>query len=109
MPTVGRPKNPDTIAAPTIDDIDVTDIPVKREDDQTLQTAIENAKVLLEQKKELLAKIGKVRELCTLLVESEIGSRDQVRWVRFNLPRKTRKTGSVDGVDSSDNGDSDDE
>ena len=95
-----RPKNPDTIPAPTIDDIDVSDIDPGRSDDATLSTAVQNAHELLEQKRELLGRLGKVRELCTLLVESGIGSQEQVRWVRFYLPRKTRKTADTEAVEA---------
>lgn len=94
-----RPKNdPDAPPAPKTPEeaveqgiIDVSDIPMDRPTDVTLETAIENANALLAQKRELLEKIGKVRELCTLLIESSIGDQEQVAWVRFYLPRKTRK------------------
>jgi hypothetical protein len=91
------PKTPDEAIAQGL--ISVEDVDVKQPHDLTLQTAIENAAVLLEEKKGLLERIGKVRELCTLLVESGIGDRDQVAWVRFRLPRKTRKTANGEEVE----------
>lgn len=102
MPAVGRPKiDPDAPAAPTTPDeaieqgkFTVDDIPADNPEDATVAQKIDQAILLLEERKTLNEKVSKVRELLTLLTETGSGSREQVAWVRFFLPRKTRKTGN---------------
>jgi hypothetical protein len=73
--------------------LDVSDIPADREPDVTLAQKIQFASDVLDRKAELLKELGDVRELCTLLVNTGSGDREQVAWVRFYLPRKTRGKG----------------
>lgn len=76
--------------------IDVSDIPANRPADPTLAKAIETAKERLERKASVLAEVQNSRNLTTLLLGDNLGSRDQVLWVRTYLPRKQRKNGGSD-------------
>ena len=81
---------------PTPADIDVKDIPANRPEDPTITQAIETARERLERKADVLKEVQNSRQLLTLLIESNLGSREQVQWVRFFLPRKTRKEGKAE-------------
>lgn len=73
----------------------VNDIPNDQVESAELANCIQNANSALAEKAEVLSRIQSARMLSTLLVENGSGSRDQVAWVRFYLPRKTRKTNGV--------------
>jgi hypothetical protein len=77
--------------------VDVSDIPEDRPEDPTLTVAINAANERLERKAALLREIQDSRQLCDLLVKSDVGSREQVLWVRTYMPRKLRKTTGTDG------------
>lgn len=68
-------------------------VPANRPEDPTLAKAIETARERLERKAAILAEVQNSRQLTTLLVNDNLGSRDQVVWVRTYLPRKERKNG----------------
>lgn len=77
----------------------VADIPADRPESVELANAINTARSLLEQKKDVLAKLQEAREYSTMSVNMGNGSPEQVAWVRFYLPRKKRSTGSDNGAD----------
>jgi hypothetical protein len=77
-------------------EVDVSDIPDDRPESVELANCIDNANHALEEKAEVLSRIQSARMLSTLLIQNNSGSQEQVRWVRFHLPRKTRKTNGVD-------------
>lgn len=81
---------------PKVEEIDVSDIPANRPADPTLAKAIETAKERLERKASVLAEVQNSRNLTTLLLGDNLGSREQVLWVRTYLPRKQRKNGGSD-------------
>lgn len=102
-----RPANPDAPKVPTTPEeaieqgkFDMSDVPMDREANQLVAEKIEQANALLEEKKDVLARIGDVRELLTLLVNTGTGSYEQVAWIRFYLPRKTRKDGADEMPDT---------
>lgn len=84
---MARPKSEDTVEKVPVD---VSDIPEDRPEDATLVVAISAANERLERKAAILREIQDSRQLCDLLIKSDVGSREQVLWVRTYLPRKTR-------------------
>jgi hypothetical protein len=87
-------RNTQTQTEPTV--VDVSDIPEDRPYDETLAKVIESANAALEAKATILAKLQTARQASTVLVGMDVGSREQVAWVRTHLPRKMRK-GTTDG------------
>lgn len=79
-----------------VSEVDVSDVPTNRPADPTLAKAIETAAERLERKAAVLAEVQKSRNLTTLLVDDNLGDREQVAWVRFYLPRKKRKNGEAE-------------
>lgn len=77
-------------------EVDVTDIPTSQPESMELANCIQNATTALEEKAEVLSRIQSARMLSTLLIQNGSGSREQVAWVRFYLPRKTRKANGVE-------------
>ncbi len=88
---MAHPKNENTVPKPKIEDVDVSDVPSNRPESTDLGNAIARANELIEQKAAVLADLQAVRQYCTLAITAGNGSRDQVQWVRFYLPRKKRK------------------
>lgn len=77
-------------------EVDVTDIPSNREDAPELTACIERASEALGRKAEILAAIQECRQYGTMTMNMGRGSREQVAWLRFYLPRKTRKVNGQD-------------
>lgn len=73
-------------------EVDVSDVPKDQAESVELTNCINRATTLIEQKAEVLAGIQECRELATLLTRTGSGSPEQVAWVRFYLPRKSRKS-----------------
>lgn len=101
---MARPKTSDKPSPPkTIEEaverglISADDIPADRPDNDVVAEKIEFAIEALERKAAALDEVGAVRELLTLLIKTGSGSRDQVLWVRFNLPRKGSMKETVEG------------
>jgi hypothetical protein len=73
-------------------EVDVSDVAKNSPESVELANCIARANDLIGQKAEVLAGIQECRELATLLTRTGSGSPEQVQWVRFYLPRKSRKT-----------------
>lgn len=99
------PTSPDEALAQGV--ITVDDIPTDQEFSPELQKRIDLANVLIEQKREILTALQEVREACTILSKTGSGNRDQVAWIRFYLPRKTRKGNGQEAVENVTGGESD--
>lgn len=74
----------------------VDDIDANAPENDTMANTIEQASVALGEKAEVLKRVQEARELGTLLINMGNGSREQVAWIRFYLPRKKRKDGEVE-------------
>jgi len=92
----GGPKDPSELITLGL----VNDVPANKPESSELQQKIESANALIERKREVLSELQKFREACTILTETGSGSRDQVAWVRYYLPRKERKKKGDNGTDN---------
>lgn len=93
----GRPrKNPDYVPPVRPEDrvVDVSDIPEDRPADTGLNAVIERANELLEQRKTLQQQFAETRLLANMMINNNVGDREQVEWVRKFLPRKTKGNGA---------------
>lgn len=77
-------------------EVDVSDIATDAPESVELANCIDNAGRALDEKSEVLSRIQSARMLSTLLIQNGSGSREQVAWVRFYLPRKTRKSNGAE-------------
>lgn len=77
-------------------EVDVSDVPANREEAPELTACIERANGLLGQKADILSGIQECRQYGTLTMNMGRGNREQVAWLRFYLPRKTRKVNGQD-------------
>lgn len=97
MPTAVKPETEEQRVARIKKEV-AAEVPNNRPEDPTLAKAIDTARERLERKAAILAEVQNSRQLTTLLIGDNLGSRDQVEWVKTYLPRKARKAGEAEEV-----------